>query len=138
MKIGEVAKAAGVGIDAVRFYEREGLLPEPDRRPSGYRDYSSDAVLDLRFIRRAKELGFSLKEIKELLSINREPDATASDVKKLAEEKLADLEDKIRSLQRMKKALRDVAELCPGRGPLSDCSILRSLTDDRRGKGAKK
>ncbi len=132
MKIGEVAKAAGVGIDAVRFYEREGLLAEPDRRPSGYRDYAPEAVLDLRFIKRAKQLGFSLKEISELLLINHEPDATASDVKKLAEEKLADLEDKIRSLQRMKKALREVAESCPGRGPTSDCSILRSLTDDRR------
>ncbi len=110
MKIGEVAQAAGVGIDAIRFYEREGLLPEPARRPSGYREYSRGAVLDLRFIKRGKELGFSLKEISELLSISREPDATAGDVKKLAEEKLADLEGKIRSLQRMKRALRKVAE----------------------------
>ena len=91
MKIGEVAKAAGVGIDAIRFYEREGLLPKPARQPSGYRDYAPEAVLDLRFIKRAKELGFSLREIFELLSINREPDATASDVQRLAEEKLVDL-----------------------------------------------
>ena len=76
MKIGEVAKAAGVGIDAVRFYEREGLLPEPARRPSGYREYSPEAVMDLRFIKRAKDLGFSLKETSELLSIDREADAT--------------------------------------------------------------
>ncbi len=138
MKIGEVAKAAGVGIDAVRFYEREGLLPEPDRQPSGYRDYAPEAVLDLRFIKRAKELGFSLKEISELLSISREQDATAGDVEKLAEAKLADLEDKIRSLQRMKKALREVAESCPGRGPTSDCSILRSLTGDQTRRRAKK
>ncbi len=138
MKIGEVAKAAGVGIDAVRFYEREGLLPEPARRPSGYREYSPDAVLDLRFIRRAKVLGFSLREISELLSISREPDATAGDVKKLAEEKLADLEDKIRSLQRMKRALRKVAESCPGRGSTSDCSILGSLAEDRTGQRASK
>ncbi len=130
MKIGEVAKAAGVGIDAVRFYEREGLLAEPARRPSGYREYSSDAVTDLRFIKRAKELGFSLKEISELLSIGRQPAATAGDVQKLTEAKLTDLEHKIRSLQRMKRALRKVAESCPGRGPISDCSILRSLTDD--------
>ncbi len=138
MKIGEIAQAAGVGIDAIRFYEREGLLPEPARRPSGYREYSPDAVLDLRFIKRAKELGFSLKEISELLSISREPDATAGDVKKLAEEKLADLEDKIRSLQRMKRALRKVAESCPGRGSTSDCSILSSLTEDRPGQRAKR
>ena len=130
MKIGEVAKAAGVGIDAVRFYEREGLLPEPARRPSGYREYSPDAVVDLRFIKRAKELGFSLKEISELLSIEREPDAGAAEVKALAEEKLTDLEDEIRALQRMKKALRKVAESCPGQGPTSECSILRSLAVD--------
>ena len=132
MKIGEVARAAGVGVDAVRFYEREGLLPEPARRPSGYREYPPDAVMDLRFIKRAKELGFSLKEISELLSIEREPDATAADVKTLAEEKLADLEEKIRALQRMRRALRKVAESCPGRGPTSECSILRSLTEDQR------
>ncbi len=138
MKIGEVARAAGVGIDAVRFYEREGLLPEPARRPSGYRDYLPDAVMDLRFIKRAKELGFSLKEISELLSIEREPDTTAADVKVLAEEKLGDLEDKIRALQRMKRALRKVAESCPGRGPTSDCSILRSLAADQKEKRTRK
>jgi len=138
MKIGEVAKAAGVGIDAVRFYEREGLLPEPARRPSGYREYSPEAVTDLRFIKRAKQLGFSLKEISQLLSIEREPTSTAGDIKRLAEEKLADLEDKIRSLQRMKRALRKVAESCPGNGPTSECSILKSLTAGGRShKGAK-
>jgi MerR family copper efflux transcriptional regulator len=128
MKIGEVAKAAGLGIDAVRFYEREGLLRKPDRQPSGYRDYAPEAVLDLQFIKRAKTLGFSLKEISELLLINRESDSTASEVKRVAEEKLTDLEDRIRSLQRMKKALRKVTESCPGRGPTSGCSILQSLT----------
>ena len=130
MKIGEVAKAAGVGVDAIRFYERQGLLPEPDRQSSGYRDYRREAVLDLRFIKRAKELGFSLNEISELLQISREPDASAGDVKKLAEEKLAGLEEKIRSLQRMRKALRKVTESCPGRGPASDCSILHSLAKE--------
>ena len=129
MKIGQVAKAAGVGIDAIRFYERQGLLQEPDRRPSGYRNYTPEAVLDLQFIKRAKELGFSLKEIGDLLRINREPNSTATEVKKFAEQKLADLEGKIRSLQRMKKALRKIAESCPGRGPISDCSILQSLAE---------
>ena len=138
MKIGEVANAAGVGIDAIRFYEREGLIPEPARRPSGYREYSPDAVMDLRFIRRAKELGFSLKEISELLSIERESDATAADVKTLAEQKVADLEGKIRALQRMKRALRKVAERCPGRGPTANCAILRSLAEDPTGRRTEK
>ena len=78
MKIGEVARAAGIGIDAVRFYERQGLIPEPARRPSGYRMYCPDVVLSLRFIRRAKELGFSLNEISELLSLETAAEATAA------------------------------------------------------------
>ena len=131
MKIGEVAKAAGVGIDAVRFYEREGLLPEPARRPSGYRVYSPDAVMDLRFIKRAKELGFSLKEISELLSLETATEATAADVKRLAEAKLADMEERIRALQRMRRALKKAVSACPGKGPTSGCSILRSLADEK-------
>ncbi len=129
MKIGEVARAAGVGIDAVRFYEREGLIPEPARRPSGYREYSQDVVLSLRFIKRAKELGFSLKEISELLSLERNPKATAGDVKRRAEKKLSDLEERIRSLRRMRRALKKLVEQCPGSGPTSSCSILLSLDD---------
>jgi MerR family copper efflux transcriptional regulator len=131
MKIGEVAKAAGVGIDAVRFYEREGLIPEPARRPSGYRMYAPDVVLSLRFIRRAKELGFSLKAISELLSLETAAEATAADVKKLAEAKLADMEERIRALQRMRRALKKAVGGCPGQGPTSGCSILRSLADEK-------
>ena len=132
MKIGEVAKAAGIGIDAVRFYEREGLIPKPARRPSGYRTYSPDTVLSLRFIRQAKELGFSLKEISELLSLETNPRATAADVEELAKAKLADIERKIRSLQRMRRALRKVTESCPGQGPTSGCSILQTLNREEK------
>ena len=134
--IRDLTKEFDVSARALRFYESKGLL-SPARKGSSRR-YDERDRIRLMLTLRGKRIGLSLKEIKELLSINREPDATASDVKKLAEQKLADLEDKIRSLQRMKKALRSVAEHCPGRGPISDCSILRSLTDDRRGKGAKK
>ena len=132
MKIGEVAKAAGVGIDAVRFYEREGLIPEPARRPSGYRMYSPDVVLSLRFIKRAKELGFSLKEISELLSLETAAEATAADVRKLAETKLADIEERIRALQRMRRALRKATESCTGQGPTSGCSILQTLNREEK------
>ena len=127
MKIGEVARAAGIGIDAVRFYEREGLIPEPPRRPSGYREYAPEVVVSLRFIRNAKELGFSLREISELLRLEAAEGATAGEIKSLAEAKLEDIADRIRALQRMRRALRKLVERCPGRGPLSDCSILRSL-----------
>ncbi len=131
MKIGEVAKHAGIGIDAVRFYERRGLIPAPSRRPSGYRDYSPDVVLDLRFIRGAKDLGLSLNEIRELLLLGRSDSASAADVKTAAERKLADIEQKIRSLQRMRRALRRAVDDCPGRGPTAGCSILRSLGSEK-------
>jgi len=129
MKIGVVAQAVGVGIQTIRFYEHQGLLPEPPRRPSGYRVYSPETVQRLLFIRRAKELGFSLKEISELLSLNDSDNATAEDVKRLADRKLNDLKDKIRSLQRMQRALQRLADDCPGSGPKRCCSILGSLAD---------
>ncbi len=132
MKIGEVAKAAGIGIDAVRFYEREGLIPAPARRPSGYREYTPDVVVSLRFIKRAKELGFSLKEIAELLRLEASDDTTAEDVRASAEAKLDDLEERIRALQKMRRALRKLVESCPGQGPLSDCSILRALAPEEK------
>lgn len=131
MKIGEVASEAGIGIDAVRFYERQGLIPVPARRPSGYRDYQPDVVLNLRFIRHAKDLGFSLKEIRELLSLESDESATAADVKAAAERKLADIEDRIRALRRMRRVLRSAVEDCPGRGPTTGCSILRSLVREK-------
>ncbi len=134
MKIGEVAKAAGIGIDAVRFYEREGLIPMPPRRPSGYREYKPDVVVSLRFIKRAKELGFSLKEIAELLRLEASDDTTAEDVRASAEAKLEDLEERIRALQKMRRALRKLVESCPGQGPLRDCSILRALAPEERKK----
>ena len=130
MKIGEVAKAAGIGVDAVRFYEREGLIEAPARRPSGYRDYDPDVVVNLRFIRRAKELGFSLKEIAELLRLESSEGATPADVRRRADAKLAELEERIKALQRMRRALRKLVAECPGKGPLRNCSILRSLTDE--------
>ena len=132
MKIGEVARAAGLGIHAVRFYEREGLIDEPARRASGYREYDPGAILSLRFIRRAKQLGFSLKEISELLSLEADPRADAADVKHLAEAKLEDIESRIRALQRMRRALRRVTEGCPGSGPTSRCSILGTLNREEK------
>ena len=87
LTIGQLARNGGVGVETVRFYERKGLLAEPDRRPSGYRQYDEDVVDRLRFIRRAKELGFTLNEIKELLSLRIDPTTTCADVKSRAEEK---------------------------------------------------
>jgi MerR family mercuric resistance operon transcriptional regulator len=124
---GQVARQAGVGIETVRFYEREGLLDQPDRRPSGYRQYSGAFVARLRFIRRAKELGFTLKEIKDLLSLRLDPSTTCADIKRRSDDKIKDIEEKIRTLQRMKKALVKITKACFGQAKLSECPILDTL-----------
>src|SRR6516225_6755483 len=127
LTIGQAARSAGVGIETVRFYERQGLLQEPPRRNSGYRQYPEDVVARLHFIKRAKELGFSLKEIKELLALRVDPDTTCADVRSRAEAKIADVEEKIKALHRIKKALVKLTAVCRGRGPTSECPILDAL-----------
>lgn len=132
LTIGKVAAQAGVGVETVRFYEREGLIDEPPRGPSGYRQYPESVVPRLLFIKRAKELGFTLNEIKELLSLRLDPQTTCADVKQRAETKIADIEEKMRSLRRMKKALVKLTESCSGRGPVDDCPILEALDPQER------
>lgn len=127
LTIGQVASRAGVGVETVRFYEREGLLEEPRRKASGYRQFDETVIDRLRFIRRAKELGFTLKEIKELLSLKLDPSTTCAEVKKRAEHKIDDIDAKIDSLKRMKQALVKLAKTCSGRGETSDCPILEAL-----------
>jgi len=127
LTIGQVARRAGLGLETVRFYERQGLIKEPPRKESGYRQYEENVVARLRFIKRAKELGFSLKEIKELLALRVDPTTTCGEVRSKAEEKIADIEEKIQTLQRMKKALVKLTAACRGRGPTSDCPILEAL-----------
>ena len=127
MTIGQVARQAGVGVETVRFYERTGLLTAPPRRASGYRQYAQEAVTRLQFIKRAKELGFSLKEITELLSLRVDPETTCGEVKQRAEAKIADIEAKLRDLQRMKEALTTLVAACSGSGPTSQCPILDAL-----------
>src|SRR5207244_7019414 len=91
LTIGQVARRAGGGVETVRFYEREGLLERPARRGSGYREYGEDVVARLRFVRRAKELGFTLKEVAELLALRADPDTTCAEVRGQARAKLADV-----------------------------------------------
>ncbi|MCI0460819.1 MAG: MerR family DNA-binding protein [Gemmataceae bacterium] len=127
LTIGQVARRAGVGIETVRFYERQGLLEEPARRESGYRQYAEAVVARLRFIKRAKELGFALKGIKELLALRVDPATTCAEIRSKAEAKITDIEAKIDALQRMKKALTKLTRVCRGRGPISACPILEAL-----------
>jgi len=131
LTIGQLAKKTEVNVETIRFYERRGLMPKPLRRESGYRQYSDDDIARVRFIRRAKELGFSLKEILELLSLRVDPDTTCGDIKRRAETKIADIDQKIRTLQGMKKALAKLVALCRGRGPTSECPILEILDSEK-------
>lgn len=126
LKVSQLAERAGVGIDTVRYYERAGLLPEPPRRPSGYREYPLQAIERLRFIRRAKALGFTLEEIAGLLDLSDQR-ADVEAVKRLAQTRLAEVEKKLRELERVREGLRQLTEACPGHGDASTCPILSAL-----------
>lgn len=127
LKTGELAKRAGVNVETLRFYEREGLVPEPPRRVSGYREYPVESVRLIRFIKRAQELGFSLREVRELLALRVEPGTTCSDVREKTQAKVAEVRQKIADLRAIERALKTLTTTCSGDGPLSDCPILASL-----------
>lgn len=135
LTIGEVAKRAGIGVETIRFYEREKLLPEPPRDPSsGYRRYPESTISRLQFIARAKELGFTLRETRELLELRAGP-ATCGTVRARAEEKIDIVRQKLEDLQRIERALLRLAEACPGNGALDDCPILQALEGGFDGGG---
>lgn len=113
LTIGKVAKQAGIGVETIRFYERQGLLEEPPRNESGYRQYGPETVEKLEFIKRAKELGFSLKEIGELFDLLHDQHATCGDVKGQAESKLRAIEEKIKDLTKMQTALAQLTGPMP-------------------------
>lgn len=127
MTIGQVARETGIGIETVRFYEREGLLEQPARRASGYREYTDQAIKRLRFIKQAQRLGFTLREIRELLALKLNPKATRGQVKEQAQAKVEDIDQRIRELKRMKKALSLLLEACNGKGSLDGCPILEAI-----------
>lgn len=130
MKIGEVAERGGVHLQTIRYYEREGLLPQPARMASGYRLFTEDTVRRVRFIKRAQELGFTLSEIKELLTLRVNESRTSAEVRSIAAAKIADVDEKIRSLQAIKQALTHLTGRCSGHGPASECPILESIDSD--------
>lgn len=124
MKIGQLAKRAGVNVETIRFYERKGLITQPSRHTGGYRQYPHEAIVKIRFIKRAKELGFSLTEIAELLSLQANPRATCADVKLRAESKISTIHERMKDLQKIKRSLEQLASACKGSGPLNDCPII--------------
>ncbi len=127
--IGRLAKAAGVGVETIRFYEREGLLAAPSRTASGYRQYPPETAERLGFIRRAKALGFSLAEIQELLHLAN-PTGDRARVKTLADHKLAEIDQRVEELQRMRRALSELTRQCSGHGPVEGCPIIEALNED--------
>lgn len=125
MGIGTLARQAGVRIDTIRYYERTGLLSAKTRLASGYRRYGDLELSRLRFIRRAQSLGFTLSEVRELLVLSNRRDV--SKVKRAAQEKLADVEQRIAALERIRKGLTRLIAACPGHGRAADCPILNAL-----------
>lgn len=128
MTIARAARAAGVGVETIRFYERRGLIAQPQKPASGgYREYDADAVARIRFVRQAQELGFSLREIEELLSLRADPKADCAGVRAQATTKRAEVEQKIAHLKRIRAALDALIASCPGSGALRACTILDAI-----------
>jgi len=130
LTIGKVAKSTGFGVETVRYYEREGLLGPAERTDANYRIYKPEDIDRLHFIKRAKDLGFTLKEIGELLALRHDPTMSKADVKRKTQEKITDIRSKIDDLGRILNALEQLNDQCDGHGPIGDCPILKALTKD--------
>jgi Hg(II)-responsive transcriptional regulator len=139
LRSGELARRAGVNVETLRFYERQGLMPAPPRRASGYRDYPPETVDLVLFIQRAQHLGFSLREIKELLALREVPRATCGDVLVLAERKIAEIDAKISDLRAMRSALTKLLKGCTGGStPIAQCPIIESLASEGNAAGKRR
>ena len=136
LRTGQVAKAAGVNVETLRFYERRGILKEPERRSSGYREYPVETVRIVRFIKRSQELGFTLEEIQELLALREDDSRTCGEVRDAATVKIGEIEEKVRKLQAMKRALAVLVKSCVGDVSSRECPILDAL-DDKPARPAK-
>ncbi|HVB55973.1 MAG TPA: MerR family transcriptional regulator [Candidatus Acidoferrales bacterium] len=128
LTIGKLAEAAGVGVETIRFYQRSGLLPEPERPPSGYREYAEEDARRIRFIKRAQTLGFSLADIAGLLKLDGPQ--TCSVTHDLALEKLHVVEEKITALTAIQDALQQLARQCELKHKRGTCPIIQSLAQD--------
>lgn len=129
LRIGDVATQAGVNIQTLRYYERRGILEEPDRTRSGYRKYPPETIRVIRFIKRAQELGFTLGEIADLLRLREDRTRRRKDVRSLAEAKIKDIDEKVRRLRAMRRALGILLDSCMCDGT-PECPILEALDDD--------
>jgi len=130
VRIGQLAKETGLNVQSIRFYERKGLLPSVNRSASGYRIYKEDSIRRIQFIKHAQEVGFSLKEISELLSLKVSGNGSCDMVQQIAAEKLKQLEERLESIERMKLTLTSMMEMCEEGLPARACPILEALDND--------
>ncbi len=130
LTIGHLAQLGGVNLETIRYYERRGLLPKPPRTAAGYRQFGPEAAQRLRFIKRAQELGFSLDEIRELLSLRIRPTQNRAEIRVHAQAKIKDINRRIAALTAMKNTLHELVNQCEHCGPSGECPIVASLEEE--------
>lgn len=128
MRIGDLAEATGTKVVTVRYYEKIGLLPAPRRTAGNYRAYDGDHLQRLRFIRRCRELGFTLDHIRDLLSLSSRDDQDCSEVDRITAEHLTAVERKMADLSRLADELRRISNCCQGGGAIGDCRVIEALS----------
>lgn len=126
--IGDLSKATDTKVVSIRYYEKVGLLPAPPRTAANYRAYDREHMRRLGFIRRCRDLGFTLQQVRELLSLSADADRDCADVDRIATEHLAAVEQKITDLGRLAKGLRRLSTCCKGGGRVADCQIIEALS----------
>jgi MerR family mercuric resistance operon transcriptional regulator len=130
LNIGQVAKQTGVTVETIRFYEKQNLITTPQRTESGYRQYPLDTIKRVRFIQHAKDVGFTLKEVTELLALRRKPNASCTEIKLRTLQQIEEVDQKISDLKKIREALGRMVMKCSGHGALSECPILEELELD--------
>lgn len=129
MTISKAAQSAGVGVETIRFYERKGLINQPPKPTAGgYREYPPETVEQISFVRQAQEIGFSLREIEELLSLRADPATDCAEVRDRARDKLDEVDHKMEQLGRIRGALEELIVACPGKGAVKECTIMESFS----------
>jgi len=128
MSIGEVARATGIKVVTLRYYETVGLVPAPARTQGNYRTYNDEDLCRLRFIRRCRDLGFTLRQVRELLRLSSQKNQECSEVDRITRRHLTDVEEKISDLKRLARVLRRISSRCRGDGLIADCRIIEALS----------
>lgn len=128
MSIGDLSKATGVKVVTIRYYEQAGLLPEPKRTEGNYRSYQSQHARRLQFVRRLRDLGFTLEQVRELLRLASDKNQDCGDVDRITNQHLATVEEKLRDLQKLATELRRLSRCCKGGGRIAECRIIEALS----------